>query len=142
MNKFAKKTSKATICGLLLSAVLISTPGFAANSHVFRHPDTPFLPPFCGTVVSGDVNASPQGDGGIIYTITFETTERPDSIINWYRGAFQQNGWALAQECPGQYSINAQHGKNINSSISLSSPKRKSASAQVRLYYRYVGRDI
>lgn len=132
---------------LLFAASMITSPAIASNfssqartaNSVVRMPDTPYLPPYSGRIISSDVSASRQADGGISYTITLETAEHPTQIIAWYKSAFQQYGWA----CDGQnnqYSLNAQHGNNISTSINLMSPKRTSgAVSHVKLCYRYFG---
>ena len=140
----------------LLPAVLLSAlsviPVFANSTNLsvqarsiaatFRLPDTPFLPPYCGRIVSGDVLSTPLADGGIAYSITFEAAEQPNQVITWYKSALQMYGWNFSQEESGQYRLRAQHGHNIVSDIYLLSPRKSGACTQVQLYYRYVGHEI
>lgn len=156
MKRNLKQTiALSSVCtSALLAGLFSSSPAFAderepgqaapakAPAKPFHLPDTPFLPPYCGRIVSGNVSSTPQTDGGIVYTITFETAEQPHQIINWYKIAFQQYGWNCDRQEPTQYSLSAQHGKNIASNVALMSATKKGARAQVQLSYRYVGRDI
>jgi len=135
---------------LLFAASMISAPAIASNvcsqartaNSVVRMPDTPYLPPYSGRIISSDVSASRQADGGISYTITLETAEHPTQIINWYKAAFLQYGWACETQGNNQYSLNALHGNNISTSINLMSPKRNSgAASHLKLCYRYFGTE-
>jgi hypothetical protein len=105
-------------------------------------PDTPFLPPYTGRIVAGDVSIKAEQDGGISYNITFETAEQPAQVLNWYKSVFQMYDWNLENQESAQYRLSAQHGKNVESNIFLLSPRKPGAAVQVQLYYRYVGRDI
>lgn len=108
----------------------------------FRLPDTPFLPPYSGRIVYGDVSTIPQTDGGIAYVITFETAEKPEQVLTWYKSAFEIYKWNIAEDASAQYRLRALHGKNVASNIFLLSPRKTGSNAQVQLYYRYGGREI
>jgi hypothetical protein len=109
----------------------------------FRMPDTPFLPPFTGHIVtgSGSVSAKLQADGGIAYIITFETVEPPALIASWYKGAFQLYDWKL-DTANQRFSLSARHGNNAETRVFMMSSKKVGVSTQVQLYYRYIGKDI
>lgn len=110
-------------------------------AYKFRLPDTPFLPPYAGSIISAQAAGNPQADGGIIYTINFETAEQPSQVLSWYRLAFQQYGWLLESNQNGTFTLNAQHGQ-IKTSITLTSPRKRGARSQVQLYYRYAGKEV
>ena len=142
----AKKIILSCISLTLAASAIQTTEASPSNqskavARYFRQPDTPFLPPYSGRIVHGSVDSSSPAEGGIAYTITFETAEQPLQVLNWYKTAFQQNGWNL--EANGtSYRLSGQHGKNVATSISLMSPTKAGASAQVQVYYRYAGQDI
>lgn len=138
---------KSILCSILaLSALMASPLATVAEAkgimQTFHMPSTPFLPPYTGRIVAGDVSTAPQPDGGIAYAITFETAEQANVVIDWYKAAFQAYSWNLDDKGAAQYRLCAQHGKNVESNIFLLSPKKPGARVQVQLYYRYVGRDI
>ncbi len=133
---------------IVLSFALVSLPQLCAATiwqaaeakpvvPAFRLPDTPFLPPYTGRIVSGITSTIPQNDGGIAYIITFETAEQPEQVMNWYKTAFNLYRWKIDDQETAQYRISAQHGQNVATNVSLKSPKKLGASAQVQLYYRY-----
>lgn len=144
-----KNILKGIAACILISASLaaeVQSPALAGRAgcigSTFRQPDTPFLPPYTGRIVYGNVSTAAQPDGGIAYTITFETAEHPVQVLNWYKLAFQQYGWNFEGTGQTSYRICGQHGKNVESSISLMSPTKQGASAQVQVYYRYAGQEI
>ena len=108
----------------------------------FRHPSTPFLPPYTGRIVAGDYTTVPQADGGVTYLITFEAAEQPHQVLNWYKSAFQNYSWSVDAQQPAQYKLVAQHGSNVESNIFLLAPRKPGAGVQVQLYYRYIGKEI
>lgn len=152
MNAAIRKTggmavAKSLLCSILAVAALAASPIATTASakgtiQSFRMPDTPFLPPYTGRIVAGDVAAAQQPDGGIAYSITFETQEQAAVVLDWYKAAFQAYSWNLNDKDAAQYRLCAQHGRNVESNIFLMSPRKPGAKVQVQLYYRYVGREI
>lgn len=134
------------VASLLVMPVLGTNSNNAAEARPlvqsFRMPDTPFLPPYKGRIVTGAYSAKPQSDGGIAYSITFEAAEQPAQVLNWYKAAFQLYDWKQENDSSAQYRLAAQHGSNVNTQIFLMSPRKAGAATQVQLYYRYVGTDI
>lgn len=108
----------------------------------FKMPDTPFLPPYCGRIVSGEVLKDAQADGGISYCLTFETAEQPTQVIGWYKKALELYGWNFDKQEVEQFHLSAHHGSNIVTNIFLLSPRKAGAAAQVQMYYRYRGKDM
>lgn len=152
MNKAIKKDgkpalAKSLLCSVLAVTTLMASPiatAVQAKGTIpgFHMPDTPFLPPYTGRIVAGNVTSAEQPDGGIAYSITFETAEQANVVLDWYKAAFQAYSWNLNDKDAASYKLCAEHGDNVKSNIFLMSPRKPGARVQVQLYYRYVGRNI
>ena len=105
-----------------------------------KMPDTPFLPPYSGRIISSQVVSHRQPDGQLVYTIGLTTAEQPSQVINWYNAALQNYGWSADAPTDGQMGLSAHHGTNISATITLMEAKKNSgAGCYITLSFRFYG---